>query len=236
MKKITVWFGAIVVAGMAAIALSAIPASAETVETQTDVTASTTSMAYWWSGHRTPGGISIGPRATKQWLNNNNVGDGAWFGGGQVRWYGGGVATQGGVPWLGIEFSADYRRVNNPVSGKGADQFPLHGDALYYFSPNRISPYIIGGVGWEVAGDSVESRWGPEAGGGIQFWLTDVFSINGDYRHQFMIGTNSNANNVMHDNNNVSIGFNIHFGGAEYQQTSTTTETHHERTIIHETP
>jgi hypothetical protein len=236
MKTIIGWFGACIAAGLAALALSAVPARAATVETQTttDVTPSTTTMAYWWSGHRIPGGISIGPRATKQWLNNNNVGDGAWFGGAQLRWYGGGIATKGEWPWLGLEFSADYRRVTD-LNGAGADQFPLHGDVLFYGSPNRISPYLIGGIAWNVGMDSVESRWGPEAGLGIQFWVTDVFSINGDYRHQFMVGTNSNPTNVMHDNNNVSLGFNIHFGGAEYQQTSTT-ETHHEKTIIHETP
>jgi hypothetical protein len=237
MKKILEGVGVFLAAGLAVITLTANPARAATVETveTSTVTVSTTTQAYWWSSHRIPGGISFAPRSTLLWNNKKNLGDGDWFGGGQIRWYGGGVATNGEVPWLGLEFSADYRRVVEPVSGQRQDQFPLHGDAMYYFSPNHISPYVIGGVAWLVGTDSVESRWGPEAGAGLQLWVTEVLSLNMDWRHMFMIGSNSGPHNVAFDSNSVTMGLNIHFGGAE-PQPKTTTETQHERTIIHETP
>jgi opacity protein-like surface antigen len=157
------------------------------------------------------GPVSIGGRATYYDPKDSS---GEWYGGAQVRVY----------PWqyLAFEGSADYRK--NDFGDTRVHSYPVQVSALIYpFGTRRISPFILGGGGWyytTVNGpgnfDDTQNRFGLHAGGGLQFFLNNHWSIDSTYRYIWLEKIESKDQNVLDKNYNdnghmVTIGVNFHF-------------------------
>ena len=155
--------------------------------------------------------ISLGGRAT---YYDPKDGSGEWYGGGQVRLY--------LFEYLAFEGSADYRR--NDFDSTRVHSYPVQVSALIYpFGTRRLSPFLLGGGGWyytTVEGpggfDDTQNRFGAHAGGGLQFWLNERFSIDGTYRYIWLEKVESKDVNIkdkkFDDNGHmVTIGLNFHF-------------------------
>jgi opacity protein-like surface antigen len=155
--------------------------------------------------------VSIGGRAT---YFDPKGASGEWYGGGQVRLY--------LFEYLAFEGSADYRR--NDFGNTRVHSYPVQVSALIYpFGTRRLSPFLLGGGGWyytTVSGpggfDDTQNRFGAHAGGGLQFWLNDYFSVDSTYRYIWLEKVESRDQNIkdkkFDDNGHmVTIGLNFHF-------------------------
>ena len=157
------------------------------------------------------GRFSIGGRAV--WFDPKG-GDSSWSGGAQVRLY----LTR----FFAIEGSADYRQ--NKFNGTTVHTYPVQVSALLYLLPGwRLSPFILGGGGWyytTVDGpggfDDTQNRFGVHAGGGLQYFISRHFSIDGTYRYIWLEDVASKDRNItdkdFRDSGQmVTIGVNYHF-------------------------
>ena len=157
-----------------------------------------------------PGTLSIGGRAT---YYDPKGADGVWYGGAQVRLY--------LLRFLAFEGSADYRR--NDFDSTRVHSYPVQVSALIYpFGTRRLSPFILGGGGWYYTTvksgpfEDTQNRFGAHAGGGLQFWLTQHFSVDSTYRYIWLEKIESREQNItdkkFDDNGHmVTIGLNFHF-------------------------
>ncbi len=156
--------------------------------------------------------FSLGGRAT---YFDPKEGDDNWFGGAQLRLH----------PWryLAIEGSADYRREEFD-GGTKTHTYPVQGSLLIYpLGTTRLAPFILGGGGWyfstvDAPGNfsNTQHRFGGHVGGGLQFFITDHFSIDSTYRHIWLERLGSRNQNLedkkFNDNGHmVTIGLNVHF-------------------------
>jgi opacity protein-like surface antigen len=94
---------------------------------------------------------------------------------------------------------------------------------IYLLPGKRISPFILGGGGWyytQVKGpgglDDTQNRFGLHAGGGLQWMLTQHWSIDSTYRYIWLEQIESRDENLVekkYENNAhmVTIGLNFHF-------------------------
>jgi opacity protein-like surface antigen len=157
------------------------------------------------------GRISIGGRAA---YIDPKDGDGQWFGGAQVRLHLSKI--------FAIEGSADYRQ--NKFGSTTTDTFPVQVSALAYLLPGkRLSPFVLGGGGWyytHVNGpngfDNTQNRFGFHAGGGLQWFISRHWSIDGTYRYIWLEKIESKDQNVtdksFQDNGHmITAGINFHF-------------------------
>jgi opacity protein-like surface antigen len=154
--------------------------------------------------------LSIGGRAT---YYDPNDADGAWYGGAQVRLY--------LFEFLAFEGSADYRQ--NDFDSTRVRSYPVQVSALLYpFGTRRLSPFLLGGGGWYYtnvdgpSGSDTQNRFGAHAGGGLQFWITNRFSVDSTYRYIWLEKVESQNQNIQdkkfNDNGHmVTIGLNFHF-------------------------
>ncbi|MGH7233678.1 MAG: outer membrane protein [Nitrospiraceae bacterium] len=155
--------------------------------------------------------VSIGGRAT--YFDPKDA-SGEWYGGGQVRLY--------LFEYLAFEGSADYRR--HDFDSTRVHSYPVQVSALIYpFGTRRLSPFLLGGGGWyytTVSGpgglDDTQNRFGAHAGGGLQFWLNNRFSVDSTYRYIWLEKIESRDVNIkdkkFDDNGHmVTIGLNFHF-------------------------
>lgn len=123
-------------------------------------------------------GLSIGPRAA--YYRPKGADHGELAEGAQVRYH----LTR---RWA-VEASADLRQ--DRFGGTKVDVVPLQLSALIYLMPHgyRVAPYIMAGGGWYYthvyggAGSS-EFRFGPHAGGGIEFYRDSAWSFDTSYRY-----------------------------------------------------
>jgi opacity protein-like surface antigen len=123
------------------------------------------------------GPISIGGRAT---YYDPKDASSKWCGGAQVRLY--------PSRHFAIEDSADYRR--NDFGDTRVHSYPVQVSALIYpLGTTRLAPFILGGGGWyytTVKGpggfDDTHNRFGLHAGGGLQFFLNQHWSIDSQAR------------------------------------------------------
>ena len=87
-----------------------------------------------------------------------------------------------------LEGSADLRQ--EELDGTKADVVPLQLSVLIYLMPHgyRFAPYILAGGGWYYTHvyapvDSSEFRFGPHAGGGVEYFFNTAWSAGGSYRY-----------------------------------------------------
>lgn len=150
--------------------------------------------------------FSFGARGSYFWSNSADIGGGKTFGGAQLRMHG---------SMLGLEASSDYRRFSLPNATE-INVFPIHGDALFYFLPGRLSPYLIAGVNWIVASrisgalGSAASRFGVEAGAGLEYVYDDGWSLDLEYRRLWLTDPNV-PDSPASDGQYLMAGVNYHF-------------------------
>ncbi|HBW22393.1 MAG: hypothetical protein A2X28_07910 [Elusimicrobia bacterium GWA2_56_46] len=123
-------------------------------------------------------GLSVGARAAYYRPKDADHGDLAE--GAQVRYH----LTR---RWA-LEGSADLRQ--DVFGGTKVDVVPLQLSVLIYLMPHgyKVAPYILAGGGWYYTHvyaptDSYEFRFGPHAGGGVEFYLDSAWSFDGSYRY-----------------------------------------------------
>lgn len=160
-------------------------------------------------------GVSLGGRAAYFWPKSTDADNGNWFGGAQLRghlW-----------KWFAVEGSVDYQRRHLFGDTVNVDVYPVQVSGLVYLTPQyRLSPLILGGVGWyftHASGpgglDTNDNRFGQHVGGGLQFFATRHWSIDATYRYIFTsdFDATRNGQNVRVNGNGhqVTGGINYHF-------------------------
>lgn len=160
-------------------------------------------------------GVSLGARGAHAWNEGTSFEDGDHLGGVQLRAH--------VFKTLAVEASVDYREQSFEALGTDVDVLPVQLSALLYVLPDsRVSPFLLGGVGWyhtRVRGpagfEQTRSRFGPHAGGGLQFFLSRRFSLDASYRYLFTedIRTRSGGADVSIDGQGHMLtgGLNFHF-------------------------
>jgi opacity protein-like surface antigen len=157
------------------------------------------------------GPVSIGGRAT---YYDPDEASGKWYGGAQVRLH--------PFRFLAFEGSADYRQ--NEFGDTRTHTYPVQVSALIYpFGTTRLAPFALGGGGWyytTVKGpgnfEDTQNRFGLHAGGGLQFFLNNHWSVDGTYRYIWLEQVKSRDQNIINKNfedngHMVTIGVNFHF-------------------------
>ncbi len=123
--------------------------------------------------------LTIGPRAE---YFDPKGGDATWSGGAQVRYF----FTQA----LAIEGSADYRR--EKFGDTRVDVVPVQASLLaYIIQPKPFGVYLLGGTGWyyrrinppSPAQHDTDDRFGLHAGGGVEYRISNSWSLDGSYRY-----------------------------------------------------
>ena len=154
-------------------------------------------------------GLSLGGRGT---YFDPADGDGSWYGGAQLRAH--------LSPAFAVEGSADYRR--SDFGSTHIHTYPVLVSALFYLFPGRVSPFLLGGVGWyythtEGPGtDETKQRFGAHAGGGVEIFLNRYWSIDGTYRYVWVEKVESKDDALFDkkfsDNGHmITAGLNYHF-------------------------
>jgi opacity protein-like surface antigen len=139
--------------------------------------------------------LSVGPRATYFVEKDNDFDNGKFFGGAQLRLHFGQT--------FAIEGSVDYRRER--FDSSRADVYPVQVSALVYLIRSfPISPYLLAGGGWyytHVKGpggfDDTQHRFGGHAGGGVELFLSHVWSIDAGYRYIWLETLDSRDQNFI---------------------------------------
>jgi len=123
-------------------------------------------------------GLSIGGRAS--YYRALGAGSGDFAEGAQARYH----LTR---RWA-LEGSADLRQ--ETISGTKVDVVPLQLSVIAYLMPHgyRFAPYIMAGGGWYYTHvyapvDRTDFRFGPHAGGGVEYFLNTAWSFGGSYRY-----------------------------------------------------
>jgi opacity protein-like surface antigen len=87
-----------------------------------------------------------------------------------------------------LEGSLDLRR--DRFSGTKVNVVPIQLSVMIYLMPKgyRLAPYILAGGGWYYThvyapADKTEFRFGPHAGGGLEYFLNTSWSFDGSYRY-----------------------------------------------------
>jgi opacity protein-like surface antigen len=122
-------------------------------------------------------GVSLGGRAMYYRIAGDD--HGTLSGGAQLRLHFTSV--------LALEGSADYRQ--ETLNGHTIDVYPVQASLLVYLFPGfPVSPYLLGGGGWyythvQGAGNPSQNRFGPHAGAGLEWFIDQNWSVDGDYRY-----------------------------------------------------
>jgi len=123
-------------------------------------------------------GLSVGGRAA--YYRSKGAGSGEFSEGAQARYH----LTR---RWA-LELSADLRQESFPEAK--VDVIPIQLSVIAYLMPHgyRLAPYILAGGGWYYThvyspADSTDFRFGPHAGGGVEYFLNTAWSFGGSYRY-----------------------------------------------------
>jgi len=123
-------------------------------------------------------GLSVGGRAV--YYRSKGAGSGEFSQGAQARY-------QLTRRWA-LELSADLRQESFPEAK--VDVIPIQLSVIAYLMPHgyRLAPYILAGGGWYYThvyapADRTDFRFGPHAGGGVEYFLNTVWSFGGSYRY-----------------------------------------------------
>lgn len=157
------------------------------------------------------GRVSIGPRA--QWFDSED-GDSELSGGVQLR----GFLSRA----LALEVSADVRE--DEFGETDVQTIPVLGSLLVYLFPDSpISIFALAGGGWyytridpPVGDETTDDRFGAHAGGGLQIFLDDHWSLDGTYRRVWLEEletTDAALNDKEFDDagDMITAGINYHF-------------------------
>lgn len=107
------------------------------------------------------------------------------YGGVQARWK--------IFPAMSIEGTFDYRPSESYSNNRKITNYPILASALFYLMPGaKVSPYVLGGVGWyyskieDSAGTNTTYTPGLHVGAGIDIPLSPDIVINTDFRYFFL--------------------------------------------------
>jgi len=134
------------------------------------------------------GGFSIGPRITFIRGSEGSPEGTQRFNGGVVRLGGGKLA---------VEVAVDYRSGLSGDLTERISDYPVQASLLLFPIRARLSPYLLGGVGWynqhvtrflgptgeTVIEDETTRKMGYHAGFGAELRLHRRFGLYGDYRY-----------------------------------------------------
>lgn len=119
------------------------------------------------------------------WYKANDADDGKIYGGLQARWK--------IFPALAIEGSADYRTEETYPNNRKITSYPVLVSALFYLIPRaRVSPYLLGGVGWYYSklednqGTTWSNDFGAHLGAGLDIPIAPNVVFNADFRYYFL--------------------------------------------------
>jgi opacity protein-like surface antigen len=135
-------------------------------------------------GHTADGG-SFGLGVRGGWYKSQDADNGKIYGGLQARWK--------ILPALALEGLADYHPEQSFPGERKVTSYPVLVSALFYLIPGaRVSPYLLGGVGWyyskveDKQGSTWTSDFGAHLGGGLDIPLSSRVVFNGDLRYYFL--------------------------------------------------
>jgi len=107
------------------------------------------------------------------------------YGGVQARWR--------VFPAMSLEGTFDYRSSESYPDNTKVTSYPILASALFYLIPGaKISPYLLGGLGWyyskieDSSGSSTTNKPGIHLGGGLDIPLSPDISFNADLRYYFL--------------------------------------------------
>lgn len=110
----------------------------------------------------------------------------------------GGLVRLRTSPRVGLELALDYRSTLDEDHRTRLREFPLQASALLFLTQTRLSPYLLGGVGWYslrteqldaedgVLASETTRRMGVHAGLGGEVQLSRRVSVHADYRYTFL--------------------------------------------------
>lgn len=158
-------------------------------------------------------GVSFGPRAS--YFMPKDSDDDTWSGGAQLRVR----------PWqgLGFEGSIDYRR--EKFGDTRVHVYPVQASVLAYILPTKpFNIFLLGGGGWYYTtvdrpspnDDTTDHRFGLHAGGGMEYFLSDDWSLDATYRYVWLEDVKSKDANLFDKEFNdsgsqLTAGLNYHF-------------------------
>ena len=123
-------------------------------------------------------GLSVGGRAA--YYRPKGADNGDWSEGAQVRLH--------FTPAWALEGSVDLR--HDKFDGTRVDVIPIQLSLMVYILPPgyRAAPYLLAGGGWYYTHvgapvEHFESRFGPHAGAGVEFFINKSWSLDGSYRY-----------------------------------------------------
>lgn len=126
-------------------------------------------------------GLSIGGDAS--YFRNPKDVDSGWYGGADLRLqFAPAIAIDGSTVW-----KQDH----------AVNDFPTQASLMIFLTPQeRLSPYILGGGTWylENGGGATGSQFGPDAGAGLEFFLSRDWSIDANWRYLWIENPNSGSN------------------------------------------
>ena len=116
------------------------------------------------------------------WYESNDAEEGKLYGGIQSRWK--------LLPALAIEGAVDYRSEESYPNNRKVTSYPVLVSALFYPIPDaKISPYLLGGVGWyflevkDNQGSNTTKDFGAHVGFGLDIPLNPNVVFNTDLRY-----------------------------------------------------
>ncbi|MBV9080406.1 MAG: porin family protein [Elusimicrobia bacterium] len=158
--------------------------------------------------------FSIGPRAAVFIPKESSAND-TWYGGVQLRAMFNRVA--------GLEGSIDYRE--DDFGSTKVKTYPVQASLLLYLANKKpFCFFLLGGGGWynqhiepDNGPSTTKQRFGPHAGAGIQYFLSDAWSLDSTWRYIWLQRVNLTNSTLLKSNSydpsgqQVTIGLNYHF-------------------------
>jgi opacity protein-like surface antigen len=144
------------------------------------------------------------------WYKSNDADDGKLYGGFQARWR--------IFPALAIEGSIDYRTEESFPNNRKITNYPVLVSALFYLIPGaKVSPYLLGGVGWYYSelkdnlGTTYSNDFGAHVGGGLDIPLAPQVVFNADLRYYFLNFDNVKVKDLETNGYIISAGLTFYF-------------------------
>lgn len=144
------------------------------------------------------------------WYKAQDANDGKVYGGLQAR-----LKL---FPALAIEGLVDYHPEQSFPGNRKVTSYPVLVSALFYLIPGaKVSPYLLGGVGWYYSKveDSQGSTWtndfGAHVGGGVDIPLSSKIVLNADLRYYFLDFNDQKVKDLEANGYIASVGITFYF-------------------------
>jgi len=135
-----------------------------------------------------------------------------------LKLYGGLQARWKVFPALSLEGTFDFRQEESYPGGRKITSYPFMASALFYLIPGaKISPYLLGGLGWYYAkiedssGSSTTNTVGAHLGGGLDIPLSPEICFNTDLRYYLLNYGDQKVKDLKTDGYIISAGFTFYF-------------------------